>query len=264
MLKILQINKFYYPWLGGVEQHVKDLSEGLVKKGFRVTALCCNDRFKTVQETVKGVKVTRIASPGILFSMPMGLTLHFWLKKSKADIYHFHWPYPMAALACFFARPKGKVVITWHSDIIRQRLFGFLLSPLIFWFLKRADAITVNSPQMIESSRYLKYFKKKCFVCHHGINIDAFKSTQEIKKKTQAIKAKLKTPMILGVGRFIYYKGFEYLIRAMALVKKAHLILIGEGKLEYRLKDLSRKLGLEDHLPSKTIAGIPGRLLLCS
>jgi rhamnosyl/mannosyltransferase len=47
----------------------------------------------------------------------------------------------------------------------------------------------------------------------------------------------------LGVGRLVYYKGFEYLVRAMKEVE-GHLVIIGDGPLRGELERLAESLGV--------------------
>ena len=53
--------------------------------------------------------------------------------------------------------------------------------------------------------------------------------------------------LIVTVGRLVYYKGFEYLIRAMPRVSGTALI-IGEGPLHGKLSKLASELGVADRV----------------
>jgi colanic acid/amylovoran biosynthesis glycosyltransferase len=57
---------------------------------------------------------------------------------------------------------------------------------------------------------------------------------------------------ILGLGRFVGKKGFEDLIRACGLLRDQEvpfrLTLAGSGRLDRTLRQLTRSLGLEDHV----------------
>ncbi|MFC2167335.1 hypothetical protein ACFLQZ_05160, partial [Acidobacteriota bacterium] len=57
--RILQINKLFYPWLGGVESHVKQLAEKLAEQNQKVKVLCCNTRFKTQSVTFNNISVLK-------------------------------------------------------------------------------------------------------------------------------------------------------------------------------------------------------------
>ena len=80
-------------------------------------------------------------------------------------------------LTYFLTRPSGKVVITWHSDIIKQKIILFFYKPLLHWFLKKADKIIVTSPNMAKNSPFLKQFQEKINVIPLGIHPEEYKNS---------------------------------------------------------------------------------------
>lgn len=220
-MKITAINKLYHPWVGGVETHVKDIAEG-IHESFDVEVVCCNTQKKTVTETINHIKVTKYGSWGILFSQPISLSLIQHLKKHGADILHFHLPNPWGVLAYFLTRPRGRILITWHSDIIKQKIILFFYKPLLYWFLNKAEKIIVTSPNMAKNSPFLKKFQSKINVIPLGIQSEEYHVNPLEKDHAR---------FALFVGRLIYYKGVIELIEAL---KKSHikLIMIGEGPLK--------------------------------
>lgn len=232
--KILQINKLYSPWIGGVETHVRQLSEELAKQGQDVTVLCCNTKLKTERETLQNVKIIRAGSFGIFFSMPVSLMFFYLLKKTKADILHFHLPNPLAVLAYLLVRPSGKVIVTWHADIIRQKIFLWFLNPFINSFLKKADQIITTSPNMIESSTYLKKNQHKTTVIPLSIHLKDYEETPKTNPLTERIRSE-ESPFILFMGRLVYYKGILTLIEALKGTN-IKLIVIGNGPLKDQVK----------------------------
>ncbi|MFC1595743.1 glycosyltransferase [Candidatus Margulisiibacteriota bacterium] len=255
MLKILLINKLYYPWIGGVEVHVQDLAENLGRlTGVSVEVLTCSDKYQYSEEEINGVKVTRlpnifyrILGKSLLFSMPLALSFPKWLKKSKADILHFHLPNPLAVISYFLARPKGKVVVTWHSDIVKQKLILFFYKPLLYWFLKKTDIILTTSPNMIEHSLFLRKFKDKCKVVPLGINPGDYELDQSDMQDIAVQKQRQTKKQLLFVGRLIYYKGVEYLVDAMPNID-AELTIVGSGTLLEPLKAKIAELGQQSKI----------------
>ena len=204
-MKVIEINKLYHPWVGGVETHVKDIAEGLTQST-EVEVVCCNPKKRTVTQTINNIKVTKYSSWGILFSLPISFSFIKNLKKHTGDILHFHLPNPLAVLTYFLTRPSGKVVITWHSDIIKQKIILFFYKPLLHWFLKKADKIIVTSPNMAKNSPFLKQFQEKINVIPLGIHPEEYKKLPL--KKDHGRYA-------LFVGRLIYYKGVLELVSAL-------------------------------------------------
>jgi len=245
-IRILQIGKYYYPYIGGTENHLLTLVNE-IKKEVEIEVLVANTRLKTAIEKDDGIDIYRIASLGSLFSVPLTLSMPFWLKKKKADILHFHLPNPLAVISFFLARPCGKVVVSYHSDIIKQRFFTPLFNPFLIKFLKKAQCIIVTSENIIRNSSILKKFKDKCKVIPYGIDISQFNPNQEVLKAAAEIRRSYDNPIILFVGRFVYYKGLEYLLEAMEDIK-ARLLIVGEGPLKNRLKNLVKQLGICDKI----------------
>ncbi|HOW13090.1 MAG TPA: glycosyltransferase [Candidatus Pacearchaeota archaeon] len=247
-MKILQVNKFYYPWIGGVESVVQQIAEGLNKKNdYQVDVLVCQPQGKKSVENINGVNIFRASSCGVLLGMPISFDFFKIYKNifKNYDAVFLHYPFPLSFLAYFLFSPRKKLYVWYHSDIVRQKFFEFFLKPIHLFVLKRAQKIFVSNPNLIFSSNYLKKFKEKCIVIPFGIEIEKFKLTEEIKNEAFAIKSKFGSPLVLAVGRLVYYKGFKYLIEAAQNVD-AKFLIIGNGPLERELKNLINKLGLEN------------------
>lgn len=249
MLKVLQIHKLYYrclyPESGGIERTVKDIAEGLKDK-VKMEVLVCQPKGKGVTTSVNGISVTKASSLGMYTGMPVSVTFPFLLavKSRKADILHFHLPFPLGDVSYLLmgARDK-KVVVTYHSDIVRQKRLLKLYKPFLSQFLKRADRIIVTSPYLLESSEHLSPYKDKCTVIPLSIDLNKFKPHSE-----NGLNYKYRNPssnekIILFVGCLTYYKGLSYLIEAMKHVK-ARLLIVGDGELRRELEEQVRSLGL--------------------
>lgn len=248
-IEVLQVNKLYYPWIGGVETHAQDLSEHLVHyDDISLRVLVCNEAVASRDERLSGVRVKKLANlvplfrkKVLLFSTPISLTFPYWLRKMKADILHFHLPNPLAVLAYFLARPKGRLVVTWHSDIVKQKKLALLFRPLEQWFLRKADVILATSPNMIAHSPSLARFREKCRVVPLGINAERYGEPAGMRARDHDKKS------ILFVGRLVYYKGVHVLVEAMRGVD-AHLLIIGQGPLYSELFTAIKANGLEGRI----------------
>jgi rhamnosyl/mannosyltransferase len=246
-MRILQVVKLYYPWIGGVEKVVQQIVEGLNgKDGFEIEVLCCAHEKKGKEEKINGVKIHRASSFGIFWGMPISFDFFRLFKKlsKKVDIIDFHHPFPLGDLGIFLFRPKARLIVHYHSDIVRQRIFNFFYKPLIFNTLKKAKKIIVSNPNLIESSSYLQKFKEKCEVISFGVNLEKFKKFDL--EKVRKIKEKY-GDFVLFVGRLNYYKGLHYLIDAMKGVK-ANLVIVGEGPEKSNLLSHISNLKLENKI----------------
>ncbi len=262
-MKILQVNKLYSPWVGGVEKVVQQIAEGLNKRNdFEIEVLCCDHNKKGKEEEINGVKVHRAPSFGVFWGMPISFSFFSLFKKlsQKVDLIDFHHPFPLGDLAIFLFRPKAKIILHYHSDIVRQKALSFLIKPFILNTLKKAEKIIVSNPNLIESSSCLRKFKQKCQVIPFGVDLKKFQGNQRAFEEAKKIKEKYDDrPIILSVGRLTYYKGFPYLIEAIHNLKHSNILknvgikfpkclIIGEGKLKERLLKLIKKLSLQNEV----------------
>lgn len=241
--KVLHISKFYPPDRGGIESFTGDLINNISHK-IICDVLCFNKKNKTIIEKRGFYNIIRAAILGNFFSAPISFSIIFLLKKiyKEYNILHLHLPNPIATLAIFLINPKNKLIIHWHSDIIRQKKIFFLYSFLQNWILKRADLIIVSSKNYLDNSPHLKKYKEKCIIIPLGVDPARLKYDKE---KVENIRKTYKgKPIIFSLGRLVYYKGFDYLIKAMEKVD-GYLIIGGRGILEKKLKRLIKDLKLE-------------------
>ncbi|WP_082705839.1 glycosyltransferase family 4 protein [Aneurinibacillus thermoaerophilus] len=250
-MKILQVNKFYPPVIGGVEKVVYDLVEGMCSLA-EMEVLVANTEWKYVQEIEHKAKIHRVPSIGTYFSMPVAPTFPLWLKKIKTDIIHFHFPFPLGELSYLLvdkiANIPAKTVVTWHSDIVRQKRFLKLYHPFLKRFLEKVDTIIATSPNMVEASPYLKEHKDKCRVIPLGIDVKEWEKTDKLFENVKKVREEVAIkPIILFVGRLVYYKGVEYLIEAMTEIN-ASLFLVGEGPLKPLLQKRAEELGITEKI----------------
>jgi rhamnosyl/mannosyltransferase len=245
-LRVLQIGKYYPPYVGGTENHLYTLVNEL-KGQLDIKVLVSNDSLKTEIQNHCGISIYRLGSFGRLFSLPLAFSMPFWLKKLKADILHFHLPNPLSVIAYFISRPKGKVVVSYHSDIVRQKVIAFFFNFLLIRFLKGAQIIIVTSDNLINSSDILRQFKEKCRVIPCGIDLGLFKENSDVLEKARELRGLYGSPIILFVGRLVYYKGLEYLLQAMKNIK-AKLLIVGAGPLKNKLIKLALSIGINDKI----------------
>ena len=245
-LRVLQVGKFYAPFRGGMETYLKHLCDGL-RHAVDVDVLVANTCGETVHDVVDGVSVTRVASRGRVRATSIAPGYLHELARSTADVIHVHAPNPMAELA-LLALPRSrraKVVVTWHADVVRQRVLGRLYRPVARRLLARADAICVATPNHVSGSPVLPAFAGKVRICPFGVDLDALTADA---RAVAAVRAQYGArPIVLGVGRLVYYKGFEVLVEAMRGLD-ATLLLAGDGERRLALEARVRTLGLGDRV----------------
>jgi rhamnosyl/mannosyltransferase len=226
-LRVLHVGKFYPPHKGGMESHLQVLCGQLCRR-VDVEVVVSSDDRRTTEEVVDSVKVTRVGTLFDLAAAPICPETVSRIRESRADIVHIHLPHPTAILAYLASGHRGRLVFTYHSDIVRQKVLSRLFWPMLRRAMQRADAVIVASPNYVESSPVLQKFKDKCRVIPFGIPLEQFDRVDA--EDVAKIRRRFGPRIVLGVGRLIYYKGFEHLIRAMREVD-GHLLIVGEGPL---------------------------------
>jgi rhamnosyl/mannosyltransferase len=240
-IRVLHVGKYYSPYRGGMESHLEVLSNELKRK-VDLEVIVSNTSWRTASEIVDGINVTRVGKVFDLQSAPICPDLVRKLRNARADIIHIHWPNPSAVLAYLASGHRGRLIITYHSDVVRQRVLAAAFTPILRAALKRAAAIIVSSPNYVEGSYVLPEFRPRCRVIPFGVSSDYFDQVDP--HVVERIRQEYGNRIVLGVGRMVYYKGFEHLVRAMTGVN-AHLLLIGKGPLREPLSQLATTLGVE-------------------
>lgn len=245
-MRVVQLGKYYYPYVGGIESHLYTLCHELAP-AVELDVIVANVARRTIREVHEGIRVTRCASYGHLASTTMSPGMAWELSRRDYDVVHVHLPHPVGA-ASYLASKKPRrhrLIVSYHSDVVRQRRLARLYEPLVDLLLARADTVIATSPNYLESSPVLQRFAEKCAVVPYGIDLELFRKTPERERKASEIRARFgDAPLLVAVGRLIYYKGFEFAIRALRSVERAELMLIGDGPLREPLERLARELGV--------------------
>ena len=242
--RVLHVGKFYPPHMGGIETHLRDLCVNLCKS-IQLKVVVASDDRSALRETRDGVPISRVPTWATLASTPICPGMIRQIREFDGEIVHLHFPNPMSVLAYLLSGHRGTLVVTYHSDMVRQVFLGAMFEPLLHWALRRSSAIIVTSANYIESSPVLTAYRDKCHVIPLGIPIDEFQHPDPA--AVLELQQKYCGRLVVSVGRLVYYKGFEYLIRAMAKVR-GHLLIVGQGPLHAELESLITGLGLSDRV----------------
>jgi rhamnosyl/mannosyltransferase len=163
------------------------------------------------------------------------------IRAAKADLVHVHWPNPAAVLACLQSGYRGPIVVTYHSDSVRQKVLGAAFEPILHAFLRRTQAILATSPQYVPSSSVLRSHTARCEIVPLGLRLAG--TNGPLHPVAAQLRQRYGQRILLTVGRMVYYKGFEYLIQAMAQVNGV-LLLVGEGPLRSKLEEVAERSGV--------------------
>lgn len=250
-MRVLQLYKDYYPVLGGIENHIRMLAEGLRPLGVDVRVLVTNSGPHTVNETIDGVPVTKTGRQLNVSSAPVSLGFFPAVRRLEqdVDIAHAHMPYPPGELAQLLCGCSRRFVATYHSDIVRQRVLGTLYRPVLQQVLRATNLIAVSNPVYIQDSPFLRRHTDKCRVIHFGIDPARFALTPALAEQAAAWRSRYPGQvLILFVGRLRHYKGVNVLIEAMHSVTGAQALIVGVGPLEAAWRQQAIDAGLADRV----------------
>lgn len=245
-MDILQVNKFYYPDVGGVEQVVQSIAEGLPGT-YSTHVLASNPRGIGDRSWHKGVSVTKASSIGMAMSVPLAPTFPLRLRTlaRDVDIVHHHLPNPLSTVSELVARgDDATTVATYHSDIVRQANALPLYRPVLRRFLTDIDRIMVTSSRLLDHSAVLEPYKEKCEVIPLSVDLEAIDTE---KPSVLTLDPEPTGPVILFVGRLNYYKGVEYLIDAMQRVDGT-LLIAGDGDRRATLENRAHEQDVADQV----------------
>ena len=252
-LKVLHIYKDVYPpVIGGIEMHIHDICAGL-KDEFDFHVLVANSSNQTVVEERDDLTVHKMATWGRPGGAPLCPAFPFRLAAlaRQSDLLHYHSPNPTGELSHLLVRPATPALVTYHSDIVRQKWGLKLYAPFLRLFLRQMALILPTSRRYMDSSPFLQPIARKCRPISLGVDTHAFEDDPMVEQMSVHLRAQHgDRPLIGFVGRLRAYKGLPWLIRAMPDVApaEARLIIAGAGPMDGELKELVRSLGLEDRV----------------
>lgn len=251
-MKILQIPPRFYPYIGGVENYVYNLSKQMVKLGHEVKVVCAREPEDLQDyEIIDEIEVERLNYISKIANTNITPKLPFELLKEDFDIIHTHLPTPWSAdWSAIISKIKSKpLILTYHNDItgsgFAKYIAKFYNHTSLKFLLNSADKIIITQPNYINSSPYLSKYKNKIEVIPNGVDITKFKPVKIEKEEN--------TLFFLSVlDEFHRYKGLDFLLEALKRVKKkipnVRMIVGGEGKLLNYYKQKVISMGLQDNV----------------
>ena len=282
-MRILHIYKDYPPILGGIENHVQLLAQGQAAAGHDVTVLVTNPAGRqTTVTSEQGVCVIRAGRLVTVASTPLSLALPWRLLRQRPDVVHLHYPYPVGEVCQWLLRRGRVTVLSYHADIVRQASILRLYKPVLRRVLRWVDAIVIGSPPM-RGGAFLGEHQAKLRLIPYGISLDRFRAepTEADLARLRAQLAAAFPPtdsestsmdagssaplplcspapqlprssastqwLLLFVGRLRYYKGLDWLIRALPQID-ARLAVVGIGPMAAEWKALAAQEGVADRI----------------
>lgn len=245
-MKVLHFYRTYYPdSFGGIEQVIRQMAVGTGRLGVENTVLTLSRKPHPAQLEFEGHQVYRckldfeIASTG--FSLEA--ISQFRRLAQQADVIHYHFPWPFTDIVHFLTGVKKPSVLTYHSDIVRQKNLLKLYTPLKHKFLRDVTRIVATSPNYLATSPILERYKDKTEIITYGLDRQIYPQPEP--GLLEQWRQRLGQGFFLFVGMLRYYKGLHILLKAVAGTA-IPVVIVGDGPEERELKSLAEQLKLQN------------------
>ncbi|MFO0810559.1 MAG: glycosyltransferase [Gemmataceae bacterium] len=264
-LRVCHLGKFYPPAPGGIETHVQTLARAQAALEMDVRVLCTNHantdghditnrrfaRTRTTDESDGSVRVSRVGRFASMAKLDVCPRLAIELQRLMLDpphILHLHTPNPtmLLAVACFC--PALPLVVTHHSDVVKQRFLHYPYSVFERLVYGRATRILTTSPKYAAGSTTLRGFLDRVEDLPLGLDLTPFlKPSDAAIDYARQLRGRLGGPIWLCVGRLTYYKAFHLALEAL-VDTPGRLVVIGTGPLDGELRQRANDLGISDRV----------------
>ena len=236
-MRILHFYKSALPEsVGGIEHVMQDIALGCSRLGMNIDVLALT-RERTPRKITLSNGVCLYLEPLDFQVASTGFSRSVMAKfrelSTRADIVHYHFPWPFMDVVHFYCGIDKPYVVTYHSDIIRQRFLNFLYAPLKRKFLVGAERIVATSPNYLSSSDVLAKLISKVNVIPIGIDHASYPTPDQ--ERVQYWSDRFGGKFFLFVGVLRYYKGLKILIEA-ARGLDYPIVIVGAGPIEAELK----------------------------
>ena len=232
-MNVLHVFKCYFPYTsGGIERVIYDLTDG--EEGYAYKILSTGPNEVCVNGVVNGIDVTYMPVLFEFASTPFFNVFDYRVRDlvEWADLIHYHYPWPLADVMSATVAKNKKYIVTYHSDVVKQKILDVIYSPLRMLFLKKASFVVATSYNYASSSRTLDGFE----------NLEVIPLGLDENFGHVDIQQTPKRRYFFFVGVHRYYKGLTFLVRA-AVDLDCDVIISGYGPETDKLKQLAKDVG---------------------
>lgn len=249
--RILVLISSFRPMIGGAEIALEEISRRLSHFHFDIVTPRFNQNDLAEEEIAPNMTVYRVG--GKLFFPIFGFdkVVSLFNEHNYKIVHAYQASYAgIVAMRLKSRNPETKFILTMQEGKnLGEQHF------LIRWMQKRviasADHITAISSYLTEYARE-RNKEAKITLIPNGVDLDFFR-----KSPSQGLREKLginsDQNIIITISRLVYKNGVDLLIKAVHDIvqdrtRKIKLVIVGDGPLEYRLRQQASQLGMENHI----------------
>jgi len=247
-MNVLHVYRTYFPdSQGGLEEVIRQICLGTREQGVTSRVFTLSDepyprRLPRVEcEVVRVRKTFEVASCGFALT---GLR-RFAQELEWADLVHYHYPWPFSDLMHLFFGHSKPAVLTYHSDIVRQKILLSMYRPLMRRYLGAMDRIVATSPNYFATSEVLNNFSDKVEVIPIGLDEPSYPPQSGTNNDLAETRERYGADFFLFVGVLRYYKGLHILLDAI-IGAPYKVVIVGAGPVEGELRKQVERLGLDN------------------
>jgi rhamnosyl/mannosyltransferase len=248
--RVVHLGKYFHPAHGGIERSVRSLAHAQAALGCSVRVLCMDHergRANSIERDgpVEVVRLRRATSFGKLDHCP---DLVQRIRDSEADLFHLHTPNPSMILGLLLSGNRRPLVVSHHSDVIKQRLRRLIFSPVERACYNRARLLLAMSPPYVGGSAILKRYPDRLAVLPIGLDLAPYLDpSPAVVAQAARLRSAAGGPLWFSCGRLVYYKGLETAIEALRFVPGT-LRIGGDGPARAKLERLAARWKLRDRV----------------
>lgn len=245
-MNVLHFFKTYIPeTAGGIEQVIYQLAEGCQSQGIHSEVLYLSKKGAARDIELSKHRYHRSRLDLYLNStgFSAGAFRDFRELSRRADVIHYHFPWPFMDVVHLASCTNKPCLVTYHSDIIKQKILFNLYRPIMRRFLDSVDLIVASSPSYLATSRVLQQYASKVQIIPFGLDQNSYPSPSA--ERLSFWRARAPQRFFLFVGALRYYKGLENLLHAVQDCP-VPVLIAGCGPLDDKLRAIASKRNINN------------------
>jgi rhamnosyl/mannosyltransferase len=241
-MHVLHFYKTYKPdSVGGVEEVISELCSGAARRGVTSEVLTVSRDTRTIDFGDHLHHRAKLDVEIASSAFSVDALARFSELARHADLIHYHYPWPFMDVVHFATHLHKPTVVTYHSDIVRQKVLEQFYRPLRARFLASVDRIVATSPNYLDTSPVLQRYRNKVEVIPIGLEPAAYATHSEARLRYWHDRVGPK--FLLFVGNLRYYKGLHILLDALRDTE-LHVVIVGAGPVESALREQAAALNV--------------------